>query len=242
MLKKILLFPILLSLTLPGTVFSASPMLDNLQKMLPGVEIGPPQETQLKGIYLVRIGSRYAYVSADGNYALIGNLIDLKKGLNLTEIVQANDNVPILKSFPAKSMIFFPAEGKEKSFITVFTDTSCPYCRKLHKEIPALQQAGITVRYLPYPRGLKKGSGYNEMKTVWCADDRVKAMNVANGVSKEKVVKNDCAIDDVLKGGYAAGNRLGVTGTPAIFLPDGRKIGGYTPAKNIIRQLFPTVK
>lgn len=242
MLKYILPFSVLFALTLPGHVSAEPPKLDNLQKMMPGVEIGSPQETPVDGVYLVRIGGRYAYITADGNYALIGNLIDLNNGINLTEKVQARDNVPLIKSFPVKNMIVFPAIGNEKTFITVFSDTSCPYCRKLHKEVPVLQQAGITVRYVPYPRGLKGGSGYKEMKSVWCSDDRVNAMNIANRVIKGKIVIKDCAVDEVLTAGYALGNRLGVRGTPTIFLSDGRKLGGYVPAQSIIKQIFTVVK
>ena len=35
--------------------------------------------------------------------------------------------------------------------ITVFTDITCPYCLKLHNENKALNDKGITVRYLAFP-------------------------------------------------------------------------------------------
>jgi thiol:disulfide interchange protein DsbC len=242
MLKNIFSLAILTSLFFTGPLLADDPRTDSLRALMPGVKIGTPTETPLKGIYQVKIGGRYAYVNADGNYALIGNLVDLKNGTNLTEQAQAKENIPLLKSFPEKDMIIFPAKGDEKGFVTVFSDTSCPYCRKLHKEVPKLQQAGITVRYIPFPRGLKRGSGYEEMKSVWCSDDRVRAMNIANRVIKGELEKKDCAIDDVLKAGYELGNKIGVRGTPTIFLTNGIKLGGYLPAANIISRLSLSAK
>jgi thiol:disulfide interchange protein DsbC len=242
MLKNIFSLIILTSLFFTGLLLAADPRTDSLHKLMPGVNIGTPTETPLKGIYQVKIGGRYAYVSADGNYALIGNLVDLKNGINLTEQAQAKENIPLLKSFPEKDMIIFQAKGDEKEVVTVFSDTSCPYCKKLHKEVPKLQQAGITVRYIPFPRGLKRGGGYREMKSVWCSDDRVRAMNIANRVIKGKLEKKDCAIDDVLKAGYELGNKVGVQGTPTIFLANGTKLGGYLPAEKIISMLSSSAK
>ena len=50
-------------------------------------------------------------------------------------------------------MVVYPAEGETKSKDYIFTDVDCGYCRKLHKEVPALNKAGIEVRYLAFPRG-----------------------------------------------------------------------------------------
>ena len=36
--------------------------------------------------------------------------------------------------------------------ISTFTDSDCPYCRKMHKEIGQLSDAGVRVRYMLFPR------------------------------------------------------------------------------------------
>ncbi|WP_275287145.1 thioredoxin fold domain-containing protein [Halomonas elongata] len=48
--------------------------------------------------------------------------------------------------------VTYPADGDVKGQMTVFTDISCPYCQRLHQDIPQLNAASITVHYLPYPR------------------------------------------------------------------------------------------
>ena len=239
MFRNIFTLIILAGMFLPGLSSAADPLTDRLRKLMPGVKIGTPTETPVKEIYQVKIGGQYAYITADGNYVFVGNLVDLKNGISLTEQAQAKENVPLIKTFPEKDMIIFRAEGDEKGVITVFSDTSCPYCKKLHKEVPKLQQAGISVRYIPFPRGLERGRGYREMKSVWCSDDRIRAMNIANGTIKAKLEKKDCDIDNVIRAGYELGNNVGVRGTPAIFLANGIKVGGYLPAAKIIDKFSP---
>ena len=54
--------------------------------------------------------------------------------------------------------------------ITGFTDISCPYCQKLHQEVPELNKQGVTVRYLAFPRnGVKNNVVSQQMNAVWCS-------------------------------------------------------------------------
>jgi thiol:disulfide interchange protein DsbC len=213
------------------------PRIANLKKILPGIAIGTPENTPIKGIYQVKAGAKYVYVTKGGEYALIGELVNLKNGINLTQKAQARENTALLNSFPEKDAIIFRAEGKEKAAISIFSDTSCPYCKKFHKEVPKLQKAGISVWYLPFPRGMERGRGYKEMLAIWCSDDRNKAMNIAMGVSKGKLESKNCSAAKVLRDGFELGKRVGVRGTPTSFLPDGSPVGGYVPAQKIIDKL-----
>ncbi len=216
---------------------TGDPRTVNLQKLLPGRTISTPEKTPVNGIYRVRIGNKFAYVTEDGEYALVGNLLDLKNGINLTQQAQARENIPLLRSFPEKELIIFRAEGKEKATISVFSDTSCPFCKKFHREVPQLQKAGVSVRYIPFPRGLDKGPGYKDMLSVWCSVDRNRAINIAMGISKGKLENRNCGADKVLRAGFELGKRLGVQGTPTLYLSDGSSIRGYVTAQKIIESL-----
>ena len=57
------------------------------------------------------------------------------------------------------------------------TDIDCSYCRRLHKEIPQYLGNGIKVRYIFMP--LKGNEDINKTVSVWCADDRKAAIDVA---------------------------------------------------------------
>ena len=143
-----------------------------------------------------------------------------------------------LASFSEEKLIVFPAENEELAVLNVFTDTSCGYCQKLHTEVKYLQQAGISVHYIPFPRGGSRGPGYTDLRKVWCADDKLAAMSVAKGaIAGSLVTSGDCESARYVDEGYELGNRVGVTGTPALFAADGTKFNGYVPYEQLIPQL-----
>jgi thiol:disulfide interchange protein DsbC len=202
-----------------------------------GARLGPPEQTPIGGVYQVKAGNAYVYLSGDGRYALIGDMLDLTTGENLTERRRAGDRLGLLKGFPDADKVVFMAQGEERARLDIFTDTSCPYCRKLHAEVPQLRNAGVTVRYLPFPRGGTKGSGYADLKAVWCAADRAAAMDIAKGTAQGRLGDGDCDAAGAVDRGYLLGQQVGITGTPAILLPDGRLQAGYLPAKQLIELL-----
>jgi thiol:disulfide interchange protein DsbC len=213
-----------------------------LKGRIKGVDIGAPVLTPVPGIYQVRVGGEYVYVTRDGRFGFDGSLIDLEKGLNLREQAHAIDRLNILRGIPESDMVVYSAEGATKAALTVFTDTSCPYCRKLHKEVPKLQKAGVKVRYLPFPRNGKGGEGYSGLRSVWCAKDRRKAMDVAKGESWGVLGDGDCDAAKIVDVGYQIGIEVGVKGTPALMFPDGSKVDGYMPADKILSVLGPKMK
>jgi thiol:disulfide interchange protein DsbC len=170
---------------------------------------------------------------------LIGDLVDLKLARNLTELSRREMIVKALADFGDDKMIVFPADDEELAVLNVFTDTSCGYCQKLHDEVKYLQEAGISVHYYPYPRGGARGPGYGDLRKVWCADDPLEAMSVAKGTSSGSLPgTGDCQAAAYVDEGYALGNQLGVTGTPALFSSDGTRFNGYVPYQELIPQLL----
>ena len=203
----------------------------------PQTSISDPEETPLKGIYEVKAGGQFVYLDSTGRYALIGNLIDLDTGENMTEAKRANERVDKISSFPEEDKIIFTAEGDERGYIDVFTDTTCPYCRKLHAEVPQLQASGITVRYLPFPRGGRGSQGDRELRAVWCDADPVQGMHLAKTQSTIPANDGNCSAANAVAAGYQLGNEVGVRGTPAIILPNGTMIQGYRPYRDLIAAL-----
>lgn len=209
-----------------------------LQQRLGKVEIPEPEKTEVEGIYQLQLGGSEAYLTADGRYVFTGDLIDLKTGKNLTELSRRGRATAELQQYPSRDKIVFPATGLEKARIHVFTDTSCPYCKKLHAEVPQLQQAGISVAYLPFPRGGSTGPGYQSLKQVWCAKDRLEAMSIAKDIELGDLPGADCEAASAVDRGYQLGNRLGITGTPAIFQPSGQRLDGYVPYEQLINMVL----
>jgi thiol:disulfide interchange protein DsbC len=200
--------------------------------------ISTPVETPIKGVFQTQFGNKFGYLVGNGRYVFIGEMFDLENGQNLTELSRRVVIKDELAKVSNSDMSIFPANGTEKALLTVFTDTSCPYCKKLHEEVGHLQEAGITVRYLPYPRGGQRGPGYSTLKQVWCAEDKSAAMDIGKGIVTGELPAGDCEAASFVDRGYEIGNQLGVTGTPALYLESGEAITGYVPYDQLIPRVL----
>ena len=143
--------------------------------------------------------------------------------VNLTAETRKDQVRELLAGVPEEQMVIFEPEGDVKATISVFTDVDCTYCRRLHHDVEAINASGIRVRYLAYPRGGLESTAYPKMISVWCSDDRQRAITQAkNG---QNLPARDC--QNPVLNHHSLGNRIGITGTPAIVLPDGTLIPGY---------------
>lgn len=180
--------------------------------------------TPIPGIYEVAYGAQLFYVSEDGKYLFKGDIYDLQKRVSLTEEHRAGARLAALNALGESSMIIYPAKGKAKHTITVFTDIDCGYCRKLHQGMAEMNNLGITVRYLSFPRAGVNSDSYYKAVKVWCAKDRNKAMDLAKTDQPVAETKN---CDAPILRHMALAQSFGVSYTPAIVLDDGRLIPGY---------------
>ncbi len=203
-----------------------------ISKFLPDVEIDSIQPTPIAGLYQVLIGSEVIYMSRDGAYVVKGEILDINERRNLTEDVRASSRVKLLNAIKKDEYIEFTGKNAHDA-IYVFTDIDCGYCRKLHQDVPELNARGISVRYLAYPRAGVDSAAGQEMSHVWCADDRQKALTAAK--NRESIEAKSC--DDPVAEQYALGQKLGVRGTPSIYLQNGRNLPGYMPPDEIEKQL-----
>jgi len=180
------------------------------------------------GIYELEYGLDFLYVTADGRYLFRGDLIDLQQGQNLTEGLRQKSRADLVSGIGEDTMIVF-APKETKHTITVFTDIDCPYCRKLHKEMPEYNRRGFKIRYLAYPRAGINSPSYEKAVSVWCAEDRKQAMTDAK--SGTRVPKKSC--DNPVEAHMKAGETLGITGTPTLVLENGQVLPGYVPADRL---------
>lgn len=202
------------------------------EKKIEGLQIEQIKPAPLPGLYQVIASGQVLYISTDARYIFQGQLYDQVEGVNLTEQAKSTVNAKLLaKVDDSKTIVFSPKNPKYT--VTVFTDTSCGYCRKLHQEVPELNKQGVKVRYLMFPRA---GLGSPEAKileSVWCASNKQEAMNIAK--SGGQVPEKSCAnpIGEHLE----LGRKLGLQGTPMMVTSKGTVIGGYLEPNQLIARL-----
>jgi len=201
-----------------------------LQALNPQIQIDYVGASALPGFREAIVGGQVVLVSDDGRYLVQGQVLDMqdKKELTQGSPALAKYRRDLLDSIKAKDRIVF-SPPNPKYTIDVFTDVECGYCRKLHSEIAEYNRLGIAVNYMAFPRMGLGSKDHRDMISVWCASDRKQALTDAK--SDKPIVAKDCKSPVDME--YHIGQRLGISGTPAIFAPDGTQLGGYLPPQQL---------
>ncbi|MGY3040049.1 thiol:disulfide interchange protein DsbC [Rhodanobacter sp. TND4EL1] len=209
-----------------------------ISKLAPNIRVDVIEPAPMPGFYQVIASGQMLYISTDGKYMMHGDLIDLARKQNASDDAWARFRKAELAKVPASDRIVY-APANPKYTISVFTDVNCGFCRALHEHIADFNKEGIAVEYLAWPReGLVTTAGrptptYTEMVSVWCAKDRKAAFTSA----KEGKVPAPLTCANPVKDQFNLGVKLGVSGTPAIYGPDGRTLGGYVTPEQLLQAL-----
>jgi thiol:disulfide interchange protein DsbC len=184
--------------------------------------------TPVPGLYEVAIGPRLVYMTGDGRFLIQGSLSDVQKREDLTEPRRNAIRLDVVNRVSEDDMVVFgPKDAKDT--VTVFTDIDCGFCRRLHSEMGKYNAAGIRIRYLFMPRAGKGSESYKKAVNVWCAKDRQQAMTDAK--AGKEVAAQTCKnpVEEHLE----LADIMGISGTPALILPDGELLPGYVPADRL---------
>jgi thiol:disulfide interchange protein DsbC len=202
-----------------------------------GLYVESVEASEMKGFYRVQFtDGPEVYATASGEYFIVGDIYNVGPSgvVNLGEQRRAADRRARLAKVAKEDQIVFPAEGETRAYISVFTDVSCFYCQKLHKEVPELNSLGIEVRYLAYPRQGIGSEGFRQLATAWCADDRQTTLTRMK--NREQIDDAVCAGNPVAEQ-FELGQAVGVRGTPAIVTADGQLIPGYRTVDQLLGDL-----
>lgn len=186
------------------------------------------------GLKEVVADSSVIYMDPNGRYLFFGTLLDLQNKENLTEKSMAGARIGALQSIPESEKIVLKAPN-ERYRVSVFTDTSCGYCKMLHQNEAGYAERGITIEYIAFPRGGVQSEAYPVMRQIWCSKDRAAAYGAVVEGKALPAAAADCQ-DPVAKH-YAIGDGMAIEGTPAIFTADGKQLGGFLPPDQLEAKL-----
>lgn len=190
------------------------------------------RETPVDGLVEVTLSSgEVLFSDSTGRYLFTGDLLRTSEQgfVNVSADNRRQQNAELVASLPSEQVITF-APAEVRATVTVFTDVDCTYCRRLHHDVDEINAHGIAVRYVAYPRGGPQSAAWDKMISVWCSDDRQQAITQAkNG---QNLPTRECT-HPVMEH-YELGNRVGVTGTPAIVLENGTVVPGYMDVDRLV--------
>ena len=202
-----------------------------------GMSVQSVKKSQIENLYIVDIGDlQPIYASKNGEfffygelYAVNGNMlqnttkdeINLKRKSILDEELSEGD------------FITFKSDN-EKHRVIIFTDVDCGYCRKFHNEINDFNDLGITVNYVAFPRSGLASDSYNKIVTAWCSTD---AKDTITKMKQGIDVQLSMCQDHPVEKHFLLGQKIGITGTPAIIKSNGELLPGYLPPEELITRL-----
>lgn len=220
-----------------STELNTDLLKEKINRLL-GLTVVKVEKTPVPGIALLITNQGLFYASYNGDFFIQGKVYSL--GGTVTDLAEeslAKMRLEGIENFK-NDMIVYPAKD-EKYVVTVFTDITCGYCRKMHDQMDDYNARGITFRYLAYPRsGIKDrlgnlSGGFKDLRSVWCSEDSAEALTKAK--SGSNVAYRIC--DKPIEEQFEFGRQVGVTGTPAIILSNGTMIPGYQPPEQLEKLL-----
>jgi thiol:disulfide interchange protein DsbC len=200
-----------------------------MKKTYPELPIKSIQKTDFNDLYEVYIGGQIIYTNETFDFLIVeGRVVDPKTKNDLTELrleeltrVNFND-LPLVDAIKVVK-----GDGKRK--IAIFSDVDCPFCKRLEKkELSNIDN--ITIYTFLYPLKIHP-KAEEKSKKIWCAKDRAKAWN--EYILEDKLPNNlgDCKtpISKIIK----LGKDLGISSTPTIILPSGKRVPGAIPYQRL---------
>ena len=202
----------------------------------PGTKIESIEKSEFPSIYKVYYGDiQPLYVSEDGDYFIFGDMFNLNSDgiINLTEKDILEKRKFFMQDIDDSELIKFTAKNELFS-VVVFTDVDCGYCRKLHDEIKEYNNVGISINYAAFPRSGIGTETFTKMVGAWCSNNPKETITMLK--KGEKLKSTFCDSQPIAKH-YAIGNKIGVTGTPAIVSSGGELFPGYYSAEDLLKKL-----
>jgi len=222
---RILLCALTLSLSAPAFADEAA-IKKVIEARMQGAKVEKITKTPYSGLYEVQIGNEVLYTDAQANYIFVGNVHDGQTLENLTEARLQELNKVDFDRFPLDQAIKL-VNGKGTRQLVYFSDPNCPYCKRMDKELQAIED--LTVYVFLYP--ILSPDSMAKSQKVWCSPDRAKAWQGWMLEGKAPAGEGNC--ETPILNNLQLGQQLRIRGTPALFFPNGQRVSGAITADEV---------
>jgi len=197
------------------------------QARIPEMAVESVSKSPMPGLYEVVASGVIFYVDEKVNFVIRGTLFDARtpamRNITLARNAELNAQVLVKSTDNAIKRV----RGSGKRVLYTFEDPNCGYCKRQQQEFLKLND--VTIYTFLWP--ILSPDSIEKSKVVWCSKDRAKAWDdlMSRGVVPQGEAKCDTPIDKNME----LARRFGAQGTPAIYIADGRMLGGYVTADKI---------
>lgn len=208
-----------------------------LEARLGGSGVESVNPTPFQGIYEAVVmgprGPMIIYTDDKAQFMFVGGgLLDIRSEpyKDLTTAAQAKMNAGALKD--SLHMAVKRVRGSGKRTLITFEDPNCGYCKQLQNELMKLNDVTIYTFLWPF----LAESSLTKSQAVWCAKDRGQKFEAVMLRNDPATPAAGCEYPHAEQVARMA-QRLGLNGTPAIFLADGTEFRGARSAAAIDQAL-----
>lgn len=207
-----------------------------------GLTIEHTEPSPVSGIFTVVSQQGVSYVDKEGDYIFTGSLFKVngKDVENTTEQAVLKG----VRSFVDRTKVIEYKSPQEKYSLAIFTDITCGFCQKLHHDIDSYLKAGITIKFLAFPRAGLNSVVANNMAKIWCAADPAKALTDAMNSSNLPEGRPDDKCSDIIKSHYQIASTIPLQGTPTMVTLSGKPqvFTGWLSPDSIVKQMDASAK
>jgi thiol:disulfide interchange protein DsbC len=231
MSSRLITSSLLLTCLITGAASASEAVRKGVQARFPEMAVESVQKTPFSGLYEVVVGGRIPYTDEKVSYIFIGNLIDARGAAERDLTRERNAQLAIQTLKKASDQAIKRVRGNGKRVIYTFEDPNCGYCKQLQKELAKIND--ITIYTFLWP--ILSQDSIDKSRTIWCAKDRAKAWDdfMLRGAAAQS--DGNCVVP--FEKNHELTQRFGIRGTPAIFLADGRMLGGFLPAAELEKEM-----
>ncbi|QRN40968.1 MAG: thioredoxin fold domain-containing protein [Neisseriaceae bacterium] len=201
---------------------------DKMNKFLAGygLTIKSSKYKDTLGLYeFVVNGNKIIYLDEKMNNVLIGDVININTKENYTDQRLNQLEVIDFNKLPLDQAVKV-VQGNGQVAIAVFTDPDCPFCKKLEQDLKKVDN--ITIYNFLYPIDSLHPNAKKKSTQIWCQGNKRSQVWV-DYMRDNKAIPKVSECSNPIQKNLKLGDDVGIYGTPVIFLPDGKRIGGYIP-------------
>jgi thiol:disulfide interchange protein DsbC len=198
-----------------------------LQGRFPTMKVESVSAAPFAGLYEVVLDGEIVYTDEKAEFFFSGSIFDIRT-LPPRNLTQDRANRIAADAFTkARALAIKRVRGGGERTLFTFEDPNCAYCKALQGELAKLDNVTIYTFLTP----LLSDNSVDKSLAVWCAKDRAQAWEELMSAGTVPDSGRSCA--HPLNQIAAITRRFQIQATPAIFLSDGRHIGGMRSAADI---------
>lgn len=191
----------------------------------------------VKGLWEVSVDNQgkngLVYVDFSKKYVVQGPIVEVATGVDKTreqyQVMQDRKKIDVSQISLKNALVL--GDRKAKKRVIVFTDPDCPFCARLHEEMKKVveKRKDIVFYIRLFPLKMHPDS-YWKSKSIVC-NKSLKMLE--DNFAKKPIARTECDTKEV-NNTLKLAEKLGITGTPTLILPNGKMRSGAMGADQII--------